>query len=217
MTKGIAGVLVLCAACALIGAQPDALAAKKPKTEPVPAAAAPKTGAEPLPQTVVDEMTRYTSPGPQHQWLSGFAGTWTTRTRVLENPEARPVEFAGGAEYRMILGGRFLQLESRAEVDGKESHGLGIYGYDAFKDKFSFYFIHDGETQALTGLGDRDSTGNAVTFAVAMDMPMAGEHAKPIRAVLRRVSGDRHVFEMYEKYVDDREWKVLEITYDRGH
>ena len=213
MTKGFAGVLALCAACTLLGA--DALAAKKPKPDPAPAAAAPRTGVDSLPQTVVDEMTRYTSPGPQHQWLSGFAGTWTTRTRVLENPEAKPVEFSGGAEYRMILGGRFLELESHAEVNGNESHGLGFYGYDSFKEKYSFYFIHDGETQALTGLGDRDSTGATVTFAVAMDMPMAGEHAKPIRAVLRRVSGNRHVFEMYEKYVDDREWKVLEITYQR--
>src|SRR5438876_32490 len=42
-----------------------------------------------------------------------------------------------------------------------------------------------------------------------------GERAKPIRAVLRRVSADRHVFEMYEKYLDDREWKVVEITYNR--
>ena len=64
-------------------------------------------------------------------------------------------------------------------------------------------------------LGDRDSTGAAITFSLAMDMPSTGERAKPIRAVLRRVSADRHVFEMYEKYLDDREWKVVEITYNR--
>ena len=48
-----------------------------------------------------------------------------------------------------------------------------------------------------------------------MDMPLAGERGEPIRTVLRRVSAHRHVFEMFEKYLDDREWKVLEITYDR--
>ena len=212
MTKGFGRTLALgCAACALF----TALSAAGEKKGAVPAGMA-KAGEEALPKSVVDEMTRYTSPGPQHQELSAFAGKWTTRTRVWENPEARPVEFPGSAENRMILGGRFLEVESRSQMNGAESHGLGIYGYDAFKEKYSFYYIHDGETQALVGLGDRDSTG-AITFSVAMDMPLAGEHAKPIRAVLRRVSASREVFEMFERYLDDREWKVLEIAYDRAH
>jgi uncharacterized protein DUF1579 len=213
MTKGIAGTLVLCMACTLIAA-PQAARAKKPKAG---TAATPKAGGETLPGNVVDEMTRYTTPGSQHQELAELSGTWTTRTRVWENPDAKPIEFTGNAEYKAILGGRFIQLDSRSQMNGVETHGLAIYGYDAFKEKYSYFSIHDGETQALTGLGDRDSTTGAITFAVAMDMPMSGGHAVPIRMVLRRMSGDRHVFEIYEKYIDDREWKVIEITYDRGH
>jgi hypothetical protein len=159
-------------------------------------------------------MAKYATPGPRHRELATLAGTWTSRTRVWESPGARPLEFSGSATYRAILGGRFVELESQSVVNGVENHGLGIYGYDAFKEKYSFYYIHDGETQALVGLGDRDSTG-AVTFAVAMDMPVAGEHARQIRTVLRTVSASRHVFEMHQRYIDDREWKVVEITYDR--
>lgn len=209
MTKGLGRTLALaCAACAMF----TALSAAQEKKGATPA---PGAGGEvALPKSVVDEMTRYTLPGPQHQELSAFAGKWTTRTRVWENPEAKPVEFSGSAEYKMILGGRFLEAESRSLMNGVEGHGLGIYGYDAFKEKYSFYHIHDGETQALVGLGDRDSSG-AITFSVAMDMPLAGEHSKPIRAVLRRASANRHLFEMYETYLDDREWKVLEVAYDR--
>jgi len=225
MTKGFGRTLALvCATCSLLAV---AAAAQKEK-KPTPGAgghtqtardegAAAKPGEDALPKDVVEEMTRYTTPGPQHKQLAAFAGKWTSRTRVWEMPDAKPVEFPGDAEYKMILGGRFLELEIRSRMSGAESHGLGIYGYDAFKEKYSFYYIHDGETQALVGLGDRDSTGAAIIFAVAMDMPLAGERAKPIRAVLRRVSDDRHVFEMYEKYIDDRDFKVLEITYDRAH
>ena len=174
-----------------------------------------EAGATPSP--VAEEMMKYTAPGPRHRELEAFAGSWTTRTRVRENPDGQPLDFPGSAEYRMILGGRFLQLESRLVMNDVENHGLGLFGYDAFKEKYSFYFIHDGETQALYGLGDRDSTAMAITFDVAMDMPRSGERAKPIRAVLRRVSAGKHVFEMYEKYVDGREWKVLEISYERAH
>jgi Protein of unknown function (DUF1579) len=224
MTKGFGRtVALLGAACALVAIPAVAQKEKKPapgtggrsqtaREEGAPA----KTSADGLPRNVVEEMTRYTAPGSQHKELAKFAGKWTARTRVWENPDAKPVEFPGEAEYKMILGGRFLELESRATLNDKESHGLGIFGYDAFKEKYSYYYIHDGETQALVGLGDRDSTGAAITFSIAMDMPLAGEHAKPIRAVLRRVSSDRHIFEMYERYLDDREWKVLEIIYDRA-
>jgi hypothetical protein len=217
MTKGFAGTLVL--ACALLAAAPAARAQGKDTKGGARtggrAQATREAGAVPNP--VAEEMTKFTAPGPRHRELEAFAGAWTTRTRVRENPDSQPLEFPGSAEYRMILGGRFLQLESRLLVNGVENHGLGIYGYDAFKEKYSFYFIHDGETQALSGLGDRDSTGMAITFEVAMDMPLSGERAKPIRAVLRRLSAGRHAFEMFEKYVDGREWKVLEITYDRAH
>jgi len=227
MTKGFVRTLALaCTAYALLVAPPVARTegeAAKPAPPAVGRSQAAreeggiaKTGDEAIPKSVVDEMTRTTAPGPPHQELSALAGTWTTRTRVWESPDAKPLEFPGSAEYRMILGGRFLQLESRSLVNGAESRGLGIYGYDAIKEKYSFYFIHDGDTQALVGLGDRDSTSGAITFAVAMDMPVSGERAKPIRAVLRRVSAGRHVFEMFQKYLDDREWKVLEIAYDRA-
>jgi hypothetical protein len=222
MTKGIGLTLAFaCAGCALLAAHSGALA-EKPKPAPGgrPQAAREEgvamTGEDAATKKMMEEMTRYTAPGPQHQGLAEFAGHWTTRTRVWENPEAKPVEFTGSAESKMILGGRFLELESRAVMNGAESHGVGIYGYDAFKEKYSFYYIHDSETQALVGLGDRDSTGGAITFSVAMDMPLAGEHAKAIRAVLRRSSANRYLFEMYEKYIDEREWKVLEIAYDRG-
>ncbi len=219
MTKGFGRALSLVsAACALLA---TAIAAKEKKPapgagSPPQTAGAPAKAEDALPKNVVDEVTRYTTPGSQHRELAALAGKWTARTRVWENPDAKPVEFSGDAEYKTILGGRFLELDSRATLNGKESHGIGIFGYDAFKEKYSYYYIHDAETQALVGLGDRDSTGTAITFAVAMDMPLTGERAKPIRAVLRRVSDDRHVFEMYERYIDDREWKVLEITYDRA-
>jgi hypothetical protein len=223
MTKRLGRTLAMgCVACALLGA--PSLAQVDGKGKPAPQGrsqtarlerTAPGGAEDTIPKNLIEEMTKYAVPGPPHRELEAFVGSWTARTRAWHSPDSRPLEFTGNAEYRMILGGRFLQLDSRSRMDGEENRGLGIYGYDVFKEKYSLYFIHDGDTQALTGLGDRDSTG-AIGFAVAMDMPVTGERAKPFRAVLRRVSANRHVFEMFERYLDDREWKVLEITYDRS-
>src|SRR5258705_13168803 len=128
MTKGFVPTFALCAACALLAAHPAALGAKNAKSDPAgrsnaarEEAGTPAAGEEALPKNVVEEMTKYTAPGPHHKELADFSGTWTTRTRVWEKPEAKPVEFTGGAEYKMILGGRFLQLESRSQVNGAES------------------------------------------------------------------------------------------------
>ena len=217
MTKGFGRALALAAAAAAFAAtlslaQPATRGEKPPPRGGVQGAR--DEGAVPNP--VVEEMTRYTTPGPQHQELAELVGRWTTRSRVWQSPDSKPIEFSGSAEYRPIFGFRFLELESAARIDGNESRGLGIFGYDAFKEKYSFYYIHDSETQALYGFGERDTASAAITFTLAMDMPVSGERGKPIRAVLRRLSPNRHVFEMFEKYLDDREWKVLEITYDRA-
>ena len=219
MKKGLGRTLALIGVAALLAAQSfaqPAVRGEKPTPRGQPAQVTiGKSGHDELPKPVVDEMAHYTAPGPQHKDLATLVGQWTTRTRVWESPDAKPLEFPGSAEYKTILGGRFLELESLSQMDGTEGRGLGIFGYDATKERYSFYFIHDGDTQALAGYGDRDSTEWAITFALAMDMPVSGQRAKPIRAVLRRLSPARHVFEMFEKYLDDREWKVLEIAYDR--
>lgn len=46
-------------------------------------------------------------------------------------------------------------------------------------------------------------------------MAASGEHAKPIRAVLRRLGPDRRAFEVFKQYLDGRDLKVPEIRYDR--
>src|SRR5262249_13987865 len=118
MTKGFGRALaLLCAALALLATA--AAAGQEKKATPWasgPSQTARDEGAKAsedgLPGNVVEEMTRYATPGPQHKELAALAGKWTARTRVWENPDANPVEFSGDAEYKMILGGRFLELES---------------------------------------------------------------------------------------------------------
>ncbi len=214
MTRSSLVVSLTVAACVVLaGAAPLAAPRAGGGAAPRPLRAA--AGTVEMPKRVVEELTSFANPGPRHRGFEYFAGRWTSRTRAWADPNAKPAEFSGSAEYHTILGGRFLQLESRSLVGDIESHGLGLYGYDNFKVKYSFYFIHDGDTQALTGFGDADSTGKQITFEVAMDMPSTGERATPLRALLRQLGPDRHAFEMFEKQADGREWKVLEITYER--
>ena len=206
---GFTASIVLTAACACVA--PHAGAAG-PAAQPLRSS----SGANAIPKRFVDELTSFAEPGPRHRGFEWFVGHWTTKTRVWADPDAKPAEFDGSAEYRVILGGRFLFLDSQAKVGDVVGHGLGIYGYDNFKQRYSFYYIHDGDTQALNGLGQVDSLGTQIRFDMTMDMPTSGESAKPIHAILLQAGADRHVFEMYETSGDGREWKVLEITYERG-
>src|SRR5881396_1203328 len=94
MTKGFVRALALCVACALLAAHPVARADKKAKAEPLGRSSGAREeagapGDEPLPGNVVEEMTKYTAPGPRHRELADLSGTWATRTRVWEKPDAK--------------------------------------------------------------------------------------------------------------------------------
>ena len=51
---------------------------------------------------------QYAVPSKQHDILDRLAGEWSHRVTVWESPGAEPEVFDMTADYRWILGGRFL-------------------------------------------------------------------------------------------------------------
>lgn len=92
--------------------------------EPLPEA--PEPGEEPS----VDPLTALTLPGEHHGHLDRLAGDWDLTIRVWPAPESEPLESAGTAESRWILGERFLWTIYRAELFGQPFEAWSIEGYD---------------------------------------------------------------------------------------
>ena len=81
-------------------------------------------------EEAVDPLTQLTEPGEHHQHLDRLAGDWDLTIRVWTSPDGEPVESAGTAEARWILGGRFLWTIYRAQLFGQPFEAWSIEGYD---------------------------------------------------------------------------------------
>jgi hypothetical protein len=167
-------------------------------------------------QEMMKKWMEAATPGEPHKFLDHFIGKWDITTRMWwEGPGKPPAESKGSSEVRWIMEGRFTLEESTGQMMGKPHKGMGITGYDNFKKKYVGYWIDNTSTAMYNIQGSLDQTGKVLTSYGQFDEPMTGELDKLAKFVLRIVSKDKHVFEIYDLVGSPNEFKAVEITYTR--
>lgn len=154
------------------------------------------------------------TPGAHHDILTKLAGSWETTSKAWMEPGAPPEETQGTAEFKMVLGGRFLQQEATGEMMGQPFSGMGLTGYDNFKKQYTMLWVDDSGTAMYTAEGTPDATGKIITFKGKSDDWMTGKKDQPVKYVSTIVDNDTQLFEIYG-YQDGKEMKMMEMTYKR--
>ena len=113
-----------------------------------------------------------------------------------------------------LMDGRYIQEESTGEMMGMPFHGLGVTGYDNVTKKFVSTWMDNMGTGIMMSEGTADAAGKVITFTGSMADPMTGK-LKKYRMVTTVADDDHHVFEMYIKDPAGKEYKSMEITYER--
>ncbi len=159
--------------------------------------------------------TKIATPGDAHKVLSPLEGKWTTTTRMwMAGPDGPASASKGTAEYKWVLGGRFLMQEVKGTMLGRPFNGIGFLGYDNFKKKYVSSWMDSVGTAMYTSEGLADRTKKSISFYGKMDEFLTGEHDKPVKYVLRIVGKDKLVYEIHDLVLGKKS-KVVEITYER--
>ena len=153
--------------------------------------------------------------GPEHKAFADMVGKWDTLTRMWMAPEMPPMESLGGAEFELMLGGRYVQQTYRCPSMGMPFEGVGITGYDKFKKKYVSIWMDSMSTAIGISEGTPDASGRVFTYYGTVDDPLTGERGMMTRTVIREVDDDKVVMEMHEKRSASDERKVMEIEYTR--
>ena len=167
-------------------------------------------------QEMMKKWAECATPGQAHKHLDYFVGKWDTAVRLwMEGAGKPPTEAKGASEIKWIMDGRFLLEESSGQMMGMPYRGMSITGYDNFKKKYVVSYIDNMGTGIYTGEGKYDQANKVLTSFGKMDEPMTGEHDKTIKYVIRTLSKDKYVFEMFDEVGGPSEFKAFEITYTR--
>lgn len=155
------------------------------------------------------------TPGPQHAMLAKMVGTWDAVAQFWMDPSQPPMESKGTAEFKMILGGRYLQQDLTAVWMGQTMHGIGVTAYDNFRQEFIDLWFDDMGTGIYISRGTANDKGDVLTFQGKMDDPMTGQKDVPTRSVSTMVDENTHKMEMFSTGPDGTEFKTMEVVYTR--
>jgi hypothetical protein len=172
-----------------------------------------------------DPLAEITEPGEHHEHLDLLAGDWDLTIRVWSSPDGEPVESAGTAEARWILGGRFLWTIYRGEVFGNAFEAWSIEGYDnqakeyvgTWRDTQGTYtLIYRGKCK-LPPLAEGETREETVPDGTYREMttkltdPVSQEELD-IRTELRIEGEDQFIQESFVVLSEEESLKNLELV-----
>lgn len=151
-------------------------------------------------------------PGPQHESIARFAGTWRAEVQLWMDPTGDPMVSHGTMTNQMIVGDRFLQQEYHDDAGMFE--GRGFWGYNHIDRRFEGFWIDSMATFFQIEHGRLDESKNIYVMEGSMTNPGTGQPMKK-RSVIKLTGPDEHSLELYFAPQGGPEAKAMEIRYKR--
>jgi hypothetical protein len=200
MRKPLFSIAIL-AACACLTGISNAEEAKS---------AAPSAADE---KAMMEAWMKYATPGETHKRMATMEGSWTAKVTQWMAPDTPPAVTSGTADFKMMLGGRYLTQMISATMMGQPFNGFGITSYDNAKKTTQTAWVDSMGTGMLVMTGTFASDGS-LTETGTMDDFMTG---KPLsfRGVMHMADADHMTYEMWGPARDGKMFKNLEVDYTR--
>jgi hypothetical protein len=162
-------------------------------------------------QAARERISEPTSPGPGHDRLAPMVGRWDQTVRLYGESSAAPVTSRTTAEYRWILGGRFLEGTSAGEMLGAPFAGRELTGYDDARGEYVSVWIDSLTTSFLIARGRYDAGAAGLIMEGTRGDPGAAGREQPFRTITKMLDENHMVRRMYTLGADGTETKVLEV------
>lgn len=164
---------------------------------------------------MMQEFHKWADPGAMHKHLEKLAGRWTVAMKMTMDPNAPPVESKGACSSAFVIGGRWLRQEFKGEMMGMPYEGIGMIGYDNFRQEYVCTWADNTTTAMLRLTGTCNEAGTEFTLSGTMDQPMTGERDKKFRHVWKFTGADTYTMEMYDTIPGKGEVMVMTLEFTR--
>lgn len=161
------------------------------------------------------DLAEMSAPTEQHKRFEPFAGTFKAEVKMWMGP-GDPVVSAGVMTNTLVLGGRFLEQVYKGDPGGgpfPDFEGRGFWGFNKATSKYEGFWIDTTSTQMQTDFGNVDNTGRVWTMVGEMT-DQTGNTLKK-RSVITLEDNDHQKIEMFFPGPDGKEFKAMEIRYER--
>ena len=163
-------------------------------------------------QEMTPEQLAYFMPGEHHKLLEVFVGSWDATVEMMSPMGAMTAQ--GSMEARLVMGGRYLQQDFKADMMGMPFEGMSLMGYDGLGKVFESIWIDNSTTDLMTATGFAAPDGVNFTM-LSEEVDQATMTKRELEQRTRVVSRDEIVYEHWSVGADGTQTKTLTVTYKR--
>ncbi len=164
---------------------------------------------------VMAEWTKIATPGEGHKHLEYFVGKWKTKSSMyMGGPGTPPMVSDGTSDVKWVLDGRFVMDTHHGSMMGQPYHGIGMTGYDNYRNMYESTWTSNMGTNMLTMKGARHPETGVFTFYGEMDEPALKVIGRTVKYVTKIVDKDHYTFDIIDAHVSE-DYKVISIAYER--
>ena len=165
-------------------------------------------------QEMMQKYMKAATPGPEHQKLAKLAGKWKLQFTSWMAPGAPPQKSDGTAEFKTVLGGRYVQQEVKGDMGGQPFEGMGIMGFDnVTKERFATW-TDSMSTGLMVMRGKCPTDAKKCTTKGHMSDAIAGKEVA-YSETTTMTDDDHFTFELRGPGPDGKQFKMMEIVYTR--
>jgi hypothetical protein len=164
-------------------------------------------------KAMMEAWAKYATPGETHKKMATMEGSWTAKVSQWMAPDTTPAESTGTADFKMILGGRYLTQSISSTMMGQPFNGFGITAYDNAKKTTQTSWVDTMGTGMLLMAGSFGADGS-LTETGTVDDFMSGKPMS-VKGVMHMADNDHMIFEMWGSGPDGKMFKNLEVDYTR--
>jgi len=161
-------------------------------------------------QQPLKTIRQASKPGAEHAKLDFLEGEWKIRIQYQIRPGSNPESASGKAEFRWILGKRFMEQT----VDGKgiagNFEGRGTTGYDNVLGHYAGVWVDTMNSGVTRSKGEVDAGGSVFKFSGTTTDALEKKEVA-FSSVLEKINADELRYTVASKSGE----KVLEIHYRR--
>lgn len=172
------------------------------------------TAMTPEMQAEMEAWMKLAQPGPHHDHLAPFVGTWKGKVQMWMGPEGPEMTEESITEAGWILGGRFLEWKHTGFFAGMPYEGRAIEGYNNGDERYESTWMDNFGTVMLYFTGSCSDDGKSREMSTQFNDVVAGGGTVGYRTEYRWIDADHFT---YTAYMDkgDGEFKNMVITYER--
>ena len=155
------------------------------------------------------------SPGPEHELLKPFLGTFRAEVQLWMGP-GDPMVSTGTMTNELVLDGRYVRQDYVGDPnDGPfpSFKGHGFWGYNRMARRFEGYWIDNASTIMQLETGSVDESGKVWTMTSEIVDSQGGTMSR--RSVITLMDDDHHSIESFFTK-EGKEFKAMEIQYERA-